>query len=246
MLTRTVYRQGREMQCRKATLSGIMMNTSETLDSIYKLMLKRFGPQLWWPAETPYEVMVGAILTQNTNWTNVDKALGNLKAQGMLNPVSIARLDVDKLAELIRPAGYYNVKAKRLKNFNEWLLSRCDGKLKELARIDTGVLREELLTVSGVGRETADSILLYALDRTTFVVDTYTARIFFRHFVIDADADYELIKEICEQNLPADRQVFNEYHALLVRTGKDFCRPKAQCASCPLNGLPHDAAREAF
>jgi endonuclease III related protein len=221
------------------------MTTSETLDSIYKLMFKRFGPQHWWPGDGRYEIMVGAILTQNTNWTNVTKAIDNLKRAKALSPAAIHATDVDALAELIRPAGYYNVKAKRLKNFNEWLMGRCDGDLKHLDRIEFEVLREELLTVSGVGRETADSMLLYALDRTTFVVDAYTARIFFRHFVIDADADYELIKEICEQSLPADRQFFNEYHALLVRTGKDFCKPKALCKGCPLEGLPHDPVREA-
>lgn len=221
------------------------MNTPETLDGMYKLMLKRFGPQHWWPGETPFEVMVGAILTQNTAWTNVEKAIANLQREGVLSCEGLHGLDVDRLAELIRPAGYYNVKAKRLKNFSEWLMRRCEGNLRRLAGIDTGVLREELLTISGIGRETADSILLYALNRTTFVVDAYTARIFFRHFIIDADADYELIKEICEQNLPAERQLFNEYHALLVRTGKDFCRTKALCDECPLKGLPHEAAREA-
>jgi endonuclease III related protein len=221
------------------------MTTSETLDAMYKLMFKRFGPQHWWPGDGRYEMMVGAILTQNTNWGNVTRAIENLKAAGALSPAAIHGMDVDALAELIRPAGYYNVKAKRLKNFNEWLMDRTGGDLKRLDRIETAVLREELLTVSGVGRETADSMLLYALGRTTFVVDTYTARIFFRHFVIDADADYELIKEICESSLPAERQMFNEYHALLVQTGKDFCKPRAQCKDCPLVSLPHDPVREA-
>jgi endonuclease-3 related protein len=208
-------------------------------------MFERFGPQHWWPGDGRHEVMVGAILTQNTNWVNVTKAIENLKRAGAMSPAAIHGMDVDRLAELIRPAGYYNIKAKRLKNFHQWLFARCGGDLKKLDKVETEVLREELLTVSGVGRETADSILLYAMERTSFVVDAYTCRILFRHFVIDADADYELIKEICEQNLSQDRQLFNEYHALLVRTGKDFCKPKAQCSGCPLEGLPHDPAREA-
>jgi endonuclease III related protein len=220
------------------------MTTAETLESMYELMLKRFGPQHWWPGQTEYEMMVGAILTQNTAWTNVAKAIANLRREDALSPQVIHGMDVEKLAELIRPAGYYNVKARRLKNFSEWLMDRCQGDLKRLDKVDTEVLREELLGVSGIGRETADSILLYAMNRTTFVVDAYTARVFFRHFIIDADADYELIKEICQQNLPADRQMFNEYHALLVRTGKDFCKTKALCKGCPLESLSHDAVRE--
>jgi endonuclease-3 related protein len=189
--------------------------------------------------------MVGAILTQNTNWANVTKALDNLKQAGAMNPSAIHKMEVEKLAELIRPAGYYNVKARRLKNFHQWLFERCGGNLERLDRIETEVLREELLTICGIGRETADSILLYALERACFVVDAYTGRIFFRHFVIDADADYESIRELCEASLPRERQLFNEFHALLVRTGKEYCRPKAQCSGCPLEGLPHDATREA-
>lgn len=219
--------------------------TSDTLDRIYKQMFAGFGPQHWWPGDGRHEVMVGAILTQNTNWINVTKAIDNLKRADVMNPAAIYGMEVGRLAELIRPAGYYNIKAKRLKNFHQWLFDRTGGDLKRLDKVETEVLREELLTVSGVGRETADSILLYALDRTNFVVDTYTARIMFRHFVIDADADYELIKELFESSLPADRQLFNEYHALLVRTGKDFCKPKAQCKGCPLESLPHDPVREA-
>ncbi|HSV26461.1 MAG TPA: hypothetical protein VLH60_01085, partial [Sedimentisphaerales bacterium] len=185
------------------------------------------------------------ILTQNTNWGNVVKAIDNLKAAGVMNPAAIHKMDVDKLAELIRSAGYFNVKARRLKSFHEWLFARTGGDLTKLDQIETEVLREDLLTVSGVGRETADSILLYALGRISFVVDAYTARILFRHYIIDADADYEFIRELFEQNLPSDRQLFNEFHALIVRTGKEFCRPRAQCKGCPLEHLPHDAAREA-
>ncbi len=151
-----------------------MADTSDRLEQIYKAMYDAFGPQRWWPGDGRYEVMVGAILTQNTNWGNVEKAVNNLKRASVLNPKAIDEMDADKLAELIRPAGYFNVKAKRLKNFHRWLMKRTGGDLKKLDKIETEVLREELLTISGVGRETADSILLYALDRISFVVDAYT------------------------------------------------------------------------
>lgn len=220
--------------------------TRETLTEIYELLYDAFGPQNWWPGETPFEVMAGAVLTQNTNWTNVEKALANLKSADCLSPEGLGQIDLPQLAELIRPAGYYNLKAKRLKSFVDWLIGDYEGKVENLRSVDTGQLRAELLTVKGVGRETADSILLYALGRPIFVVDAYTARIAVRHGLIEAGADYEQLRQLFESNLPEDTQLFNEYHALLVRVGKEFCRTKARCAGCPLEGLPHTLEIEYF
>jgi len=213
--------------------------TGEKLLEIYQLLFDSFGPQHWWPGDTQFEIAVGAILTQNTNWANVEKAIANLKAADLLSAEKIHRLSHPQLAELIRPAGYFNVKAKRLTNFVTWLLNNYEGSLKNLESVDTTRLREELLNIKGVGRETADSILLYALGRPVFVVDAYTARITVRHGLIEPEADYEQLRELFESNLTKDPELFNEYHALLVRAGKEFCRPKAKCPGCPLEKLPH-------
>ncbi len=227
---------------------------SEQLTEIYKLLFERFGPQHWWPGETQFEIIAGAILTQNTNWANVEKALTNLKSADLLTPEKLYHFDISQLAELIRPAGYYNIKAKRLKNFINWLFENYDGKLANLERVNTEQLRAELLSIKGIGRETADSILLYALDRPVFVVDAYTARVAFRHGLIEPEADYEQLRELFQSNLPQDTKLFNEYHALLVKVGKEFCRPNAQCHNglshplrdCPLEKLPHTVNLECF
>ena len=213
---------------------------SKQLTEIYQLLLDRFGPQKWWPGETQFEIITGAILTQNTNWANVEKAIANLKSAHLLTPEKLYHLNASKLAELIRPAGYYNIKAKRLKNFVNWLFENYNGQLTELEPADTEKLRAELLSITGIGRETADSILLYALDKPIFVIDAYTARIALRHQLIEPDADYEKLRELFQSNLPQDVQFFNEYHALLVRVGKEFCRPKARCPGCPLEELHHN------
>ena len=223
---------------------GIM--TPEALTKIYRLLYDAFGPQHWWPGETPFEIMTGAILTQNTSWTNVEKAIGNLKSAGYLTPKALHHIDISQLAEVIRPAGYYNIKAKRLKNFVDWLFDNYNGQLSSLDNIQTYRLREELLEINGIGRETADSILLYAFGRPVFVVDAYTARITTRHELIDPDADYEQLRELFESNLPEDVQLFNEYHALLVKAGKEFCKTKARCPGCPLEELPHTLDIEYF
>jgi endonuclease-3 related protein len=220
--------------------------TSETLTEMYERLYNAFGPQHWWPGETPFEVVVGAILTQNTSWINVDKAVANLKAASCLTPEGLHRIETSELAELIRPAGYYNLKAKRLKSFVDWLFDHYGGQLSNLESVATDRLRSELLAIKGVGRETADSMLLYALGRPVFVVDTYTARIMIRHGLIEPEADYEQLRELFESNLPADPQLYNEYHALLVRTGKDFCKPKARCPGCPLEKHPHTLDVEPF
>jgi len=220
--------------------------TCEALTEIYRLLYDAFGPQHWWPGETRLEIITGAILTQNTSWANVEKAITNLKSANCLTPKKLHHVDTAQLAQLIRPAGYYNIKANRLKNFIDWLFDNYDGELTNLESIDTDQLRAELLAIKGVGRETADSILLYAFDRPVFVVDAYTARVVFRHGLIGPDADYEQLRELFESSLPQDIQLFNEYHALLVRVGKEFCRPKARCTGCPLEKLPHTLEVEYF
>jgi len=219
---------------------------NEQLTEIYELLLERFGPQHWWPGETQLEIITGAILTQNTNWSNVEKAIANLKSADCLTPEKLWDLKIAELAELIRPAGYYNIKAARLRNFLSWLFGDYNGRLENLETIATEQLRIELLSVKGVGRETADSILLYAFDRPVFVIDAYTARAAVRHELIEPDADYEQLRDLFQSNLPCDVKLFNEYHALLVRLGKEFCRPKARCPGCPLEKLPHILELECF
>ncbi|NIP26335.1 MAG: endonuclease III domain-containing protein [Phycisphaerae bacterium] len=212
---------------------------STQLTEIYQLLFDSFGPQHWWPGQSQFEIITGAILTQNTSWANVEKAIVNLKSADYLTPEKLYHLEVSQLAEYIRPAGYYNIKTKRLKNFINWLFDNYDGQLANLETVDTGQLRAELLSINGIGFETADSILLYAFERLIFVVDAYTARIAFRHQLIEPDANYEQLRELFQSNLPEDTQLFNEYHALLVRIGKEFCKPKARCPGCPLEKLPH-------
>jgi len=211
----------------------------DVLMKIYKALYDHFGPQHWWPGEGRFEIMVGAILTQNTNWKNVEKAIANLKSAGALSPERLYRMDTSELADLIRPAGYFNIKAARLKNFINWLFENYDGRLDALDELDTARLRTEILNVKGIGPETADSILLYALDRVVFVVDAYTARMAVRHTLVEPEADYQQLQELFESNLPPDLKLFNEYHALLVRLGKEYCRPRPRCSLCPLEELPH-------
>lgn len=218
--------------------------TSQTLRAFYDAMYEALGPQHWWPAETPTEVIIGAILTQNTAWRNVERAIENLKRANALDWQRLYALPIEDLAELIRPAGTFNVKARRLKSFIQWFHDRFDLDLDRMFEMSVPSLREELLEVSGIGRETADAILLYAGQMPSFVVDAYTARILYRHNLIDRSADYDEIKELFESNLPDDVQLFNEYHALLVDVGKKHCRPKARCEGCPLERFEHDAQRE--
>lgn len=212
----------------------------ENLTEIYNLLFEMFGPQHWWPGDGQFEIIVGAVLTQNTNWTNVEKAIANLKGAGCLEPVKLHEIKIEKLAELIRPAGYFNIKAKRLKNLNDWLFDNYQGRLENIESIQTSRLREQLLSVSGIGPETADSILLYAFSRPVFVVDAYTARIAARHGLIEPPFEYAELQRLFTDNLNENVQMFNEFHALLVRCGKEFCRPVARCADCPLKKLPHN------
>ncbi|MBN1342666.1 MAG: endonuclease III domain-containing protein [Phycisphaerae bacterium] len=218
--------------------------TARTLREFHDALLAAYGPRHWWPGETRTEIMVGAVLTQNTNWTNVERAIANLKSADALDWHRLNDMGHDELAALIRPAGYFNVKARRLKKLVEWVVGEFDGDLDAMFARSTATLREELLNVNGIGRETADSILLYAGGHVTFVVDAYTARVLRRHGLIDEDADYELIKELFEGNLPEDEKLYNEYHALLVEVGKQCCRPRnARCEECPLGAFPHDTSR---
>ena len=215
---------------------------SDKLMEIHDLLYDRYGPQHWWPGDSRFEIILGAILTQNTNWTNVEKAIANLKAANCLDPAPIAEMEIEKLAELIRPAGYYNLKARRLKNFMDWLFDdRFAGDLDIVAQMATDILRQELLAIKGIGPETADSIVLYAFEKPVFVIDAYTCRVLGRHGLLEPEAGYEQIREFFESALPADVKLFNEYHALLVQVGKEFCRPRAKCDNCPLESLPHDA-----
>lgn len=212
------------------------MSDSKTLKRYYDKLRQNFGPQHWWPGDGPFEVMVGAVLTQNTNWGNVEKAINNLKEAGELSPTAIYKMRQDKLARLIRPSGYFNIKAKRLKGLIKWFVDRFDGDIQKMFSQDLQGLREELLSVKGVGPETADSILLYAGNLPSFVVDTYTYRVLVRHQLIFEESTYDDIKSFFEDNLPEDIAMYNEYHALLVQVGKTYCKPREpSCEDCPLN-----------
>ncbi|MDR4506316.1 MAG: endonuclease III domain-containing protein [Candidatus Scalindua sp.] len=213
------------------------MDKQKLLLTMYNRLFKSFGRQYWWPGETDFEVVIGAILTQNTNWGNVKKAIRNLKDAQVFTPQKLYEIDRDRLADLIRPSGYFNVKARRVKNFIEWLFLHYCGSLSKMFLQDFVDLRTQLLSVNGIGRETADSILLYAAQQPTFVVDAYTKRVLVRHGLISEDFDYETIKAFFEDNLPRDVALYNEYHALLVRVGNNFCKPKMQCDECPLKDI---------
>ncbi len=213
------------------------MNKTQVLNDIYNSLFKSFGKQYWWPGETDFEVVIGAILTQNTNWTNVEKAIRNLKTAKVFTPKKLYEIKIEKLAELIKPSGYFNVKAKRLKHFIEWLFLNYNGSLSKLFKLDYATLRDQLLTVNGIGRETADSIILYAAEKPTFVVDAYTKRVLVRHELITEDYDYDEIKAVFEDNLPEKVSLYNEYHALIVMVGKHYCKPKMQCEECPLKNI---------
>jgi endonuclease-3 related protein len=208
--------------------------------AFYDAMLARFGPQNWWPANTPTEMVIGAILTQNTAWRNVEKAIGAMAAAGALDFARLHAMTEEEIVALIRPAGTFRIKARRLKAFVEWLMER-GGDLGKALSGDLAEARAQLLSVSGVGPETADAILLYAAHRPSFVVDAYTLRILRRHGLVLPGATYAAVKALFESALPPDAALFNEYHALIVEVGKRHCRPIAQCAGCPLESFPHDA-----
>ncbi len=205
---------------------------------LYRILKDRFGPSGWWPGESPLEVAVGAVLTQNTAWINVEKAIDNLKKHGMLDLGKLAAIDQGELAQLIRASGYYNIKARRLKNLVSAAASGYDS-LEAFLGQDLNSLREILLQTNGIGKETADSICCYAADKTIFVVDAYTKRILMRHGIIDNSSTYDQIQGLFQQNLPPDLGLYKDLHAYLVFIGKDCCRPSnPRCGTCPLHSWP--------
>lgn len=197
---------------------------------VFQSLIKHYGPQHWWPADSPFEVMVGAVLTQNTAWSNVERAITNLKENDCLTAERILSVPENKLASWLRPSGYYNIKAKRLRNLCRWYVSA--GKYNAIKEMDTSQLRKALLLVNGVGKETADDILLYAFERPVFVVDAYTRRLFTRLGLAKEDIAYENLRAIFEKSLQQDVALYNEYHALIVLHAKNVCKKTPICASC--------------
>jgi len=207
------------------------------LTDIYHRLFDRFGTQHWWPAEEPFEVIVGAILTQSAAWGNVEKAIANLKAAGALSPAKLRRLQLPRLARLVHPCGYYNAKALKLKSFAFWLGNHYSDDLDSLFASNTDDLRQQLLSVHGIGQETADSILLYAAGKPVFVIDAYTRRISGRIGLVPEKDSYAGYQAFFMEHLPPDAELFNEYHALLVRLGKDICRRRPLCPQCCLSDI---------
>lgn len=207
------------------------------LMNIYRKLYKAYGPRHWWPGETPFEVMVGAILTQSTSWRNVEKAIQHLKGKAVLNIEGIHQLKKSELASLIKPSGYYRIKADRLKAFVNFLFENYNGNIKRMGKEELETLRQKLLRVKGIGPETADSILLYGLEKPIFVVDAYTKRVLLRHELIPERASYEEIQRLFMDPLPHDEKLLNEYHALFVHLGKTVCKKIPQCDRCPLKGF---------
>jgi endonuclease-3 related protein len=200
------------------------------LMTVYQRLLKTYGDQSWWPADSSFEVMVGAVLTQNTAWVNVEQAITNLRRSDSLTLESILALSDEALAQLIRPSGSFNIKAKRLKNLCMWIAE--NGGESKLAAVDTGTLRSSLLQVNGVGPETADDILLYAFARPVFVIDTYTRRLFSKLYLIQGSEPYEDLRRLFEAELDADVGLFNQYHALIVRHAREKCQLTEDCRHC--------------
>ncbi len=208
------------------------------LAQVYRRLFDAFGPQHWWPGEHAFEMMVGAVLTQNTSWQNVERAIANLRQADLLEPRALYEVPLEELEELIRPAGYFRVKARRLRSLLEFIVQRHGGSVEAMFRTGLPELREELLAIHGIGPETADSILLYAGGLPIFVVDAYTHRVFARHGWIGFEADYHEIQDYVHGELPYNAPQYNEFHALLVRLGKNYCwKSNPNCAECPLREL---------
>jgi endonuclease-3 related protein len=212
-----------------------------TLPQAYGLLYTALGPQGWWPGESPFEVMLGAILVQNTSWRNVARTIEHIKEAGLFDPMLLYELPLAELEQLLRPVGYFRVKAARLRNLLRLIVEGFGGSVEELLELDAIALRETLLRVNGIGPETADSIVLYAARQPSFVVDAYTHRILARHGWIGYEAGYYDIKDYCEAELPPDVQVYNEMHALFVHVGKEWCRRLPRCNECPLRPLLPEA-----
>ncbi len=204
----------------------------------YQLLFQHYGEQNWWPAESDFEVLVGAVLTQNTNWGNVEKALAMLRERGLLRYETLSLLAEEEIAPLIRPSGYYNLKAARLRNLFNLVEQEYAGDLSLFLQAELPVLREQLLAVKGIGPETADSILLYACHKPSFVVDAYTHRVFSRHNLVPEECDYHTLQDCFTSSLDEDVALYNEYHALIVQVAKDFCKKRAPlCDGCPLQNM---------
>jgi endonuclease III related protein len=215
------------------------------LERYYDALFRAYGAQDWWPGRTRFEVIVGAILTQNTSWTNVERAVRALRRERLLSPAALERAPLSRLAGLIRSSGYFRQKARKLKEFVKYLRIRHQGSLDKMFRTGTNQLREQLLNIHGIGPETADSILLYAGKHPVFVVDAYTRRILQRHSLANGKETYEQIQALFEQSLPKDAALYNEYHALIVHTGKHFCRKrKPDCEYCALRDYLAQSARD--
>lgn len=206
---------------------------------IYHLMRAHFGHRDWWPGDTPLEIIIGAILTQNTAWQNVEKAIGNLKAHKALSIPRLRDVDTSQLAQWLRPSGYFNQKAKKIKAFIDFLDQHYGGSISRMAQAPLERLRGELLKVKGIGPETADSILLYALGKRVFVIDAYTKRIFTRHYYFAKEPAYHEAQEFFEKECPPDIGLYNDFHAQIVATGNRYCKPTPRCEGCPLEELPH-------
>ena len=204
---------------------------------VYRRLLSRYGPQNWWPAESSLEMIVGAILTQSAAWTNVEKAIRSLKSEGILSLEALRDVPQEELALLVRPSGYYNAKARKIKAFAEWMAASHENDLNALFMLETGELRHQLLSVHGIGQETADSIILYAARRPVFVIDAYTRRIVSRMGLAPSRDTYGDFQSLFMDQVPPDEQMYNEYHALLVRHGKIVCRKMPLCHDCCLTGL---------
>jgi endonuclease-3 related protein len=218
----------------------LKQSDQQLLMEAYRRMFNCFGPRNWWPGDSPWEVMLGAILTQNTAWGNVERAIDNLKTHGLLSATAVADAPLEQLTQLIRPSGYYRQKAKKLKALVEFFKQEYAFSIVKMRGEELPILRNKLLGIFGVGPETADSILLYALDKPVFVVDAYTKRIFSRHGFFPEDYTYRQIQEFFEERLPTEVKLYNEYHALIVYTGKGYCRVTPRCGDCPLAGFPED------
>jgi len=213
------------------------------LELIYHKLYSHFGPQCWWPAKSRFEVIVGAILTQNTNWQNVEKAIINLKRAKALNAQKLYSMPKEKIARLIQPSGFFNIKSVRLKEFLRFFFENYNGDIRRLVKQDGLILRKELLLVKGIGPETADSIILYALDKPVFVVDAYTRRVFSRHKIITQDAGYDEVQNLFSKKLKNEVKLFNEYHALIVRLAKVYClKNNPKCDLCPIKNRRDQAA----
>lgn len=211
-----------------------MVEMRDRLLTIYETLNNHYGDLKWWPGETPFEITVGAILTQNTNWKNVEIAITRLKAFNILNPKSLFHEKDERVAELIKPSGYYNIKTKRLKSFLAFLHDEYSGSMERMFKENTWILREKLLGVNGIGEETADSILLYGGYRAVFVVDAYTRRIMGRKKITEDNWSYGKVQKLFMDNLPKDVELYNQYHALLVNAGKHYCKKNPNCSNCPL------------